>query len=187
MMQQEIDNTLEVLRRGGIILYPTDTVWGIGCDATSAEAVDKIYLLKGSVNKKGMIVLLDRPESVGRYIRRVPDVAWDLFELADKPLTLILPDGMGVAPNLIPDEGTLAVRIPRHDFCREVVRRLGHPLVSTSANFSGGTTPVGFDDIDEGIKQGVDYVVSPECECNPTRSASSIMMIGEGGEFKILR
>ena len=136
MLQEEINKAVEVLRSGGVILYPTDTVWGIGCDATNAEAVERIYKLKGSVNKKGMIVLVDEPTTVGRYIKRVPEVAWDLLELSDKPLTLILDGAVGVAPNLIPEEGSLAVRVADHDFCRGVVRRLRRGLVSTSANFS---------------------------------------------------
>lgn len=187
MIQEEVNKAVEVLRRGGVILYPTDTVWGIGCDATNAEAVEKIYRLKGSVNKKGMIVLLDTPAAVGRYIRRVPEVAYDLMELTDKPLTLILDGAVGVAENLIPEEGSLAVRVPDHDFCRRVVGRLGRPLVSTSANFSGEATPTRFADIVEGIKKGVDMVVNPAFEGKPTRKASSIMMIKEDGEFKILR
>lgn len=186
-MQEEVNKAVEVLRRGGIILYPTDTVWGIGCDATNAEAVDSIYKLKGSANKKGMIVLLDTPAAVGRYIRRVPEVAYDLMELTDKPLTLILDGAVGVAENLIPEEGSLAVRVPDHDFCRRVVGRLGRPLVSTSANFSGEATPTTFKEIVAGIKEGVDMVVNPKFEGHPTRKASSIMIIKEDGEFKILR
>lgn len=186
-MREEISRAVEVLRRGGVILYPTDTVWGIGCDATNAEAVEKIYRLKGSVNKKGMIVLVDTPANVGRYIRRIPDVAYDLMELTDKPLTLILDGAVGVAPNLIPEEGSLAIRVPDHDFCRGLVGRLGRPLVSTSANFSGEATPTTFAEIPQGIKERVDMVVSPAFEGKPTRKASSIMMIKEDGEFKILR
>lgn len=186
-MQEEIDAAVEALRKGGIILYPTDTVWGIGCDATNAEAVDKIYSLKRSVNKKGMIILSDSIDNVARYFRNVPPVAWDLFECADKPLTLILPNAAGVAANLIPPEGTLAVRVPDHEFCRRLVHRLGRPIVSTSANISGEATPQGFTDIDDRIREGVDFIVSAACEGSPTRKASSIIMLGEGGEVKIIR
>lgn len=186
-MQQEINRAAEVLRRGGIILYPTDTVWGIGCDATNAEAVEKIYALKGSVNKKGMIVLLDRVEAVGRYVSGMPEVAYDLLELSDKPLTLILEGAEGVAKNLVPEEGTLAIRVPQHDFCRRLVGKLGRPLVSTSANLSGDPTPLYFEDIDSRISEGVDMVVSPEWEGSPTRKASSIMILKANGEFKQLR
>lgn len=186
-MQEEINRALEVLRRGGIILYPTDTVWGIGCDARNADAVAKIYELKQSVNKKGMIVLVDSIDNVMRYFRDVPPVAWDLLEVADKPMTLILQGASGVAENLIPEENTLAVRVPDHEFCRILIRKLGRPLVSTSANISGEATPSGFGDIDEVIKKGVDLVVDPRYEGHPTRKASSIIMLGDGGQVKIIR
>lgn len=186
-MQEEINKAVEALRRGGIILYPTDTVWGIGCDATNAEAVAKVYALKKSENKLGMIVLLDKVENVVRYFSKVPAVAWDLFEMSDTPLTLILPGAGGVAPNLIPEEKTLAVRIPDHEFCRQLARRLGKPLVSTSANISGEPTPAYFEDIDEKIKNGVDFVVGQRFEGNPTRKSSSIIKLGEGGEVEIIR
>ena len=117
-LDEQINQALEVLRRGGIILYPTDTVWGIGCDATNPEAVGKIYALKKSENKKSMLVLLDQIEKVSLYIQKVPDVAWQLYEVADKPLTLILPEARGVAANLIPEEGTLGIRIADHEFCK---------------------------------------------------------------------
>lgn len=186
-MDEIIKEAVEVLRRGGIILYPTDTVWGIGCDATNPEAVERIYSLKRSVNKKGMIILLDRVEKVGRYFRTVPDVAWDLMELTTSPLTLIMPEAVGVAENLIPEERTLAVRVPDHDFCRRLIGRLCRPLVSTSANISGEATPTRFGDISSEIKSGVDFVVPPSCEGNPTRTASSIMMIDGTGLFKMIR
>lgn len=187
VMQEEIDRVVEVLRRGGIILYPTDTVWGIGCDATNEQAVAKIYELKRSANKKGMIVLVDTIDNVARYFRKVPAVAWDLFECADKPLTLILPSASGVASNLVPEECTLAVRVPNHEFCRKLVRRLGRPIVSTSANISGETTPAAYSEITDEIRNGVDYVVAPEYEGDATHKASSIIMLGEDGEVKIIR
>lgn len=122
-MKEEIERAVEVLRRGGIILYPTDTVWGIGCDATDETAVERVYQLKRSCNKKGMIVLTESIDRVGCYFRNVPAVAWDLLECADKPLTLILPGACGVAKNLVPEEGTLAVRVPDHAFCRNLLHR----------------------------------------------------------------
>ncbi len=186
-MREEVEKAVEVLRRGGIILYPTDTVWGIGCDATDEAAVARIYELKRSCNKKGMIVLTESIDQVGRYFKRVPAVAWDLLECADKPLTLILPGACGVAKNLIPEEGTLAVRVPDHDFCRSLLRRFGRPLVSTSANISGGTTPAGFADIAPEVRSAVDHAVDVRCEGTPTGRASSIIMLGEGGEVRIVR
>jgi L-threonylcarbamoyladenylate synthase len=186
-MQEEVNKAVETLRNGGIILYPTDTVWGIGCDATNPEAVEKIYRLKQSENKKGMIILLDKVDNVARYFNRTPDVAWDLLELSDKPLTLILPNAVGVAANLIPQEQTLAVRVADHEFCRRLIGKLGRPIVSTSANLSGEATPEGFEDITPAIKAGVDYVVNKSFEGHPTRKASSIISLGEGGEIAIIR
>ena len=186
-MQEEIEKAAAVLKRGGLILYPTDTVWGIGCDATNGEAVAKVYALKKSENKLGMIVLLDKEETVARYFGRLPDVAWDLFEYADSPLTLILPGAGGVAPNLLPPEKTLAVRIPDHEFCRQLIHKLGRPLVSTSANVSGEPAPGRFEDISAEIKEGADFIVNPVYEGKPTGKASSIIKLGMGGEIEIIR
>lgn len=186
-MHDEIEKAVETLRRGGIILYPTDTVWGIGCDATNADAVDKVYKLKRSADKKGMIVLVDSIDNVARYFRSVPPVAWDLMELSDKPLTLILPSAAGVAKNLAPPENTLAVRVPQHEFCKALIRKLGRPLVSTSANISGEPAPIGYDDIAKEIFAGVDYAVSEKFEGHPTRKPSSIIQLGEGGEVTVIR
>ena len=187
MIQEEITRALDVLRKGGLILYPTDTVWGIGCDATNEKAVQRIYELKRSENKKGMLVLVASADQAARYVDRAPEVAWQLMEVADKPLTLILPGAVGVAPNLIPEEGTLGIRVPRHAFCEGLLRRLGRPLVSTSANISGDPTPVSFDAISQEIRDGVDYVVDPDCEGEATGKASSIILLGENGEVKIIR
>ncbi len=186
-MEEAVNAALETLRRGGIILYPTDTVWGIGCDATNAAAIERISRLKGSETGKSMLVLMDSTNTLSRYFDKVPDVAWDLIELTDKPLTLILGNASGVAPALIPATGTLGVRIPNHEFCLKLMRRLGRPLVSTSANPTGVETPRGFDDIDPRIVAGVDYVVPIGCEGRPTRRASSIIQLGEKGEVKVIR
>ncbi len=186
-MQEEVARAVEVLRQGGIILYPTDTVWGLGCDATNAEAVAKIYALKRSENKKSMLVLCASADMVVRYVDRAPGIAYEVMELATTPLTLILPGAAGVAANLIPEEGTLGVRVPDHEFCRRLLRALGRPLVSTSANISGAETPVGLQDVAREIVDGVDFVVNPRFEGKPTRKASSIMAFGEGGEVKIIR
>ena len=186
-MEEAIRQALETLRRGGIILYPTDTVWGIGCDATNAAAVEKIYALKRSGEKKSMIVLVEHIDHVARYAGRMPDAAWQLFELANKPLTLILPVGGGVAANLIPEEGTLAIRVPRHEFCERLLRKLGRPLVSTSANISGEPAPLNHDDIAKEIFAGVDHAVDPEWEGRPTRKPSSIIRIGENGQVEVIR
>ncbi len=186
-MKDQIARAVQVLRSGGLILYPTDTVWGIGCDATNAEAVDKIYKLKRSVNKKSMIVLVGDIDSVGRYVNGAPAVAWDLFETATSPLTLILSGAANVAENLVPDEGTLGVRVPNHEFCRQLLHRFGRPLVSTSANISGEPAPMDFAGISEEIRSGVDMVIDPRFEGKPTGQPSSIIAIDQSGLFKIIR
>jgi L-threonylcarbamoyladenylate synthase len=186
-MKEEIFRAVEILKRGGLILYPTDTVWGVGCDATNDEAVARVYALKRSTDKHAMTMLVATIDDVGRYVRRVPEVAWQLFEVAESPLTLILPGGVGVSPALIPESGTIGIRVPKHEFCHALVRRLGRPLVSTSANISGEPTPLTFDEIPAAIRDGVDMVVSRKFEGHPTRKPSSIIMVGSGGEIKIIR
>ena len=186
-MQQEVAEAVRVLRSGGVILYPTDTVWGLGSDATDPDAVARIYRLKQSDNKKSMLVLCASADMVVRYVDRAPGIAFEVMELATKPLTLILPGAVGVAANLIPDEGTLGVRVPDHEFCRQLLRAFGRPIVSTSANISGEETPAGLQEVARGIVDGVDFVVNPRFEGKPTRRASSIIAFGEGGEVKIIR
>ena len=186
-MQEEVARAAEVLRAGGLILYPTDTVWGLGCDATNPDAVARIYRLKQSENKKSMLVLCASADMVVRYVDRAPGIAFEVMELATAPLTLILPGAVGVAENLIPEEGTLGVRVPDHEFCRRLLRVLGRPIVSTSANLSGAETPVGLQEVAREIVDGVDFVVNPRFEGRPTRRASSIIAFGGGGEVKIIR
>ena len=186
-MQKEADEAVRVMRGGGIILYPTDTVWGLGCDATNAAAVERIYRLKRSENKKSMLVLCASADMTVRYVNKAPGVAFEVMELATSPLTAILPGAAGVAENLIPEEGTLGVRIPDHEFCRRMLAGLKKPIVSTSANISGEATPVGLQDVAKEIVDGVDFVVNPRFEGKPTRKASSIIAFGEGGEVKSIR
>lgn len=186
-IEQEVAHAVDVMRHGGIILYPTDTVWGLGCDARNAEAVARIYDLKQSVNKKSMIVLCGSADMVVRYVNRAPGIAFEVMDMACSPLTLILPGATGLAENLIPEEGTLGVRIPDHDFCRRMIAALGRPVVSTSANISGEETPTTLAEVPRGIVEGVDYVVDPRFEGHPTKKASSIILFNEKGEFKIIR
>lgn len=186
-MQKAIEKCVEVLRAGGLILYPTDTVWGIGCDATNAEAVAKVYALKQSYDKHAMLCLMRDADMVVRYVNRAPGIAFEVMELSDKPLTAILPGAVGVAENLIPEAKTLGVRIPQHDFCQALLRKFGRPIVSTSANISGEATAKRLRDVDEAIVNGVDYVVNPRFEGKPTLKPSSIIAFGEGGEVEIIR
>ena len=166
-MDREIALALEILRQGGIILYPTDTVWGIGCDATNAEAVQKIYDLKQSVDKKSMLVLCKDANMVVRYVDKAPGIAFEVMEMATDPLTLILPGATGVAENLIPEEGTLGVRVPNHEFCQKLLYKFGKPIVSTSANISGEPTPRSVRDISKEIIEGVDFMVNPRFQGRP--------------------
>ena len=186
-IKTEVRRAVETLRKGGIILYPTDTVWGLGCDATDSDAVARIYALKKSADKKSMLVIVDSIDRAAVYTDRVPHVAWDLLEVADKPLTLILPGAHGISQELIPDEGTIGVRVPEHEFCRQMCRLLGRPVVSTSANISGMPAPARFDEIDPALKEGVDMVVDASLEAGATGEASSIIAIDESGAFKIIR
>ncbi len=186
-MQDAIKQCVELLRKGGLIIYPTDTVWGIGCDATNPEAVAKIYALKRSENKQAMIILCNTLDMAARYISRPPQIAFEVMEVATKPLTAIMPGGVGVAPNLIPEEGTLAIRVPEHEFCQELIRRFGKPIVSTSANISGEETPKRLNEVSREILDGVDYIISPNLEGKPTRQPSSIIKFGLDNSFEIIR
>ena len=182
-----VDEAARILKEGGLILYPTDTVWGIGCDATNEEAVQRIYTLKRSENKHSMLVLCPSADAIVRYVNRAPGIAFEVLEMATSPLTLILPGATGVAKNLIPEEGTLGVRVPDHEFCRLLLRKLGRPIVSTSANISGEKTPRTLPEIAPEIVEGVDYVVNPRFQGRPTGKASSIIAFGENGEVQVIR
>lgn len=186
-MQKAIEEAVRVLRDGGLILYPTDTVWGIGCDATNAGAVERIYALKRSQNKKSMLVLCQSADMVARYVHRAPAIAYEVMQMATSPLTLILPGAGGLAENLIPDEGTLGVRVPDHAFCQGMLARLGRPIVSTSANLSGEPTPARLPEVAREIIDGVDLVIDPRYEGKPTGKASSILLFEQDGSFRIIR
>jgi L-threonylcarbamoyladenylate synthase len=186
-MKEQIEKAVEVLRRGGVILYPTDTVWGLGCDAANGEAVERIYRLKHSHDKKGMLILAGSPDMAARYTSTAPEVAWQLFEMADKPLTLILPGAAGVAENLVPEEKTIGIRIPRQEFCQALLRRFGRAVVSTSANVSGEPAPGDFTAISNEIRAGVDLIIDPSLAKGATGRPSSIIALGVGGEIKIIR
>ncbi len=186
-LDQTIAEIVQILRSGGIILYPTDTVWGIGCDATNEEAVAKIYALKRNEDKKSMLVLCNNANMVVRYVNRAPAIAFEVMEMSQKPLTAILPGAVGLAPNLIPEDKTLGIRIPEHEFCEKLLYRFGRPIVSTSANISGEATPKRFNEIDREIVEGVDYVVHPRFEGKPTRQPSSIILFEEDSTIRVIR
>ncbi|MBQ5594096.1 MAG: threonylcarbamoyl-AMP synthase [Alistipes sp.] len=186
-MQKAVDKCIEILRAGGLILYPTDTVWGIGCDATNEEAVAKVYALKRSEDKHSMLCLMRDADMIVRYVNKAPGIAFEVMELSDKPLTAILPGAVGVAPSLIPETQTLGVRIPQHEFCQALLRKFGKPIVSTSANISGEPAAKRLKEVAQEIIDGVDYVVNPRFEGKPTLKPSSIIAFGEGSEIEIIR
>ncbi len=186
-LADEIKKTVEVLRSGGIILYPTDTIWGIGCDATNPEAVAKIYKLKQREDSKSMIVLVDQAGRIPSYVSEMPDLAWDLIELADKPLTIIYPKAKNLATNIAAADGSIGIRVANHEFCNKLIGRFGKPIVSTSANISGKPFPKSFHDIDEAIKEGVDHIVSDEFDHPVSDKPSGIIMLGVNGEIKVIR
>ena len=196
-MKEEIQKALEVLRKGGIILYPTDTVWGIGCDATDPEAVAKIYAIKNREDSKSLVLLASDMDMVCRYVKEVPEMAVQLVEVNDKPMTIIYPGAVAgdagarqsnhcLAYNTVAEDGTVGIRVPMMDFCQQLAR-LGRPLVSTSANISGEQTPRRFAEISESIKTAVDHVVDPALERNSTGKASSIIKVGLDYSIEIIR
>jgi len=186
-MDNEIKVVLEILNKGGLILYPTDTIWGIGCDATNKEAVDKIYKIKQREDSKSMLVLVDNEYRLQQYTIEIPEIAYQLIEVSDKPLTIIYPGAKNLADNLISDDGSIGIRITNDDFCQKLLGRFKKPLVSTSANISGKNSPATFSDIEEEIKNSVDYVVNWRQDDHRPAIPSSIIKLGVGGEIKIIR
>lgn len=185
-MQEEISKAYEILKEGGIILYPTDTVWGIGCDATNAEAVAKIYKLKQREESKSMIVLMNGEKMIYNVFKEIPEVAWEILDISDKPTTLILDNPRNVAANLIAPDKSLGMRLVKEPFCFKLLERLKKPLVSTSANISGKPTPLTFSEISPEILNGVDYVVNLH-RGNPASKPSSIIKIGNNLQVKVIR
>jgi L-threonylcarbamoyladenylate synthase len=186
-MIEDIEKACEVLRAGGLILYPTDTIWGIGCDATNDEAVRKVYELKQRVDSRAMLVLIDSPARLTTYVADVPDVAWDLIEIADKPLTIIFSNARNLSEKLSAEDGSIGIRITREEFSRRLCERFRKPVVSTSANVSGEVFPSFFSEISATIRNGVDYIVKYRQDDTRETQPSTIIKLGEGGLFKIIR
>lgn len=184
---EEIKAAVDILKTGGIILYPTDTVWGIGCDATNPEAVAKVYALKKRADSKSLITLVADMDMIGKYVKVIPEVAINLIEVNDKPMTIVYPGAVNLAPNVIAEDGSVAIRIPMSEFCRELVRRFRKPVVSTSANFSGEPAPALYEEISMDIINSVDWVADPYLEEGATGKASQIIKVGLKGEIEIIR
>ncbi|WEK20092.1 MAG: L-threonylcarbamoyladenylate synthase [Candidatus Pedobacter colombiensis] len=187
MLRTEIEKALAVLKDGGVILYPTDTVWGLGCDATNEQAVAKINDIKGRAADKSFIILLDTDAKLQSYVSEIPDVAYDLIEYAENPLTLVFPGAKNLAKNVINADGSIGIRIAKHDFCQQLIQRFRKPITSTSANISGSPTPLFFDDISDEIKERVDYIVDWEQELKTNKKPSTIMKLAPGGQFSFIR
>jgi L-threonylcarbamoyladenylate synthase len=186
-MIDDIIKSVEILRGGGVILYPTDTIWGIGCDATNPEAVDRIYRLKKRSDRKSMLVLMKNESWLYQYIKQIPEIAWQLIEVSDKPLTIIYPGAKNLASNLVAENGSIGIRIPNDEFCIKLLNRFRKPIVSTSANVSGQNAPAYFQEITPEIKDGVDYIVCWKQNDKIKSSPSSVIELGLGGVIRVIR
>lgn len=183
----DIKQALEVLRAGGLILYPTDTLWGIGCDATNPAAVERVYQLKERDQSKSLIVLLDNDNKLSGYVNEVPDVAYQLIEYTERPLTIVYSDAKNLAPNLIANDGSIGIRIVNHPFCSPLLQRFRKPIVSTSANLSGQPSPKNFTEISPEVISNVDYIVQYGQDDERRNQASMVMRLEPGGKFSFLR
>lgn len=186
-MKTEITKSLKVLKSGGNILYPTDTVWGIGCDATNNKAVANIFAIKKRAEKKSFIILLDSVDKLKEYVKDIPPQVSDLILNYNRPLTIVFPGAKNLAKNLISDDGSIAIRVVRHDFCKKLIKEFGKPIVSTSANISGTATPILFKDITTYIKEKVNYVVDFDQYKQSPVSPSTVIKIDKKGNYEILR
>ena len=175
------------MREGGVILYPTDTIWGIGCDATNEDAVRRVYEIKQRQDSKAMLVLVDSSVKVDFYVRDVPEVAWDLIDLADKPLTIIYSGARNLAANLLAEDGSVGIRVTNEDFSKRLCQQFRKAIVSTSANISGQPSPKNFSEISEEVKSAVDYIVGYRQEEMSNSKPSSIIKLDKGGVIKIIR
>ncbi len=202
-VNEVLEAALKVLKEGGTILYPTDTVWGIGCDATDAEAVARIFSIKHRSDSKSLVLLACSMDQVAKYVKEIPPMAIDLVEVNDRPMTLVYPGAIAypapaegeearsdrhhLAWNAVAGDGSVGIRIPMMEFCRQLAYRLGRPIVSTSANISGQAAPKKFTEVSEEIRNAVDYVVDARLEAGSTKTPSQIIKIGLGGEVEVIR
>lgn len=186
-MNDDIKKALEVLQNGGIILYPTDTIWGLGCDATNEGAVEKIYSVKQRSDSKSLLVLVDSANRIPQYVDTMPDMAWDLIELTNKPITIIYSKAKNLPQNLIAIDGSIGIRVASDEFCQKLIQRFKKPIVSTSANISGELSPGNFSEISKAVKSKVDYIVEHRQDDFSKASPSGIIKLGPGSEVKVIR
>jgi len=184
---EDVAKAVEILRSGGIILYPTDTIWGIGCDATNTASVNRIYEIKKRQDTKSMLVLMENPNLLTSYIAEVPEIAWELIDVADSPLTIIYPRAKNLAANLLATDGSIGIRITNEAFTQQLIQRFRKPIVSTSANISGQKSPQNFAEISDEIKQSVDYIVGFRQDDRTKSNPSGIIKLGVGGQIEIIR
>ncbi|HNQ66803.1 MAG TPA: L-threonylcarbamoyladenylate synthase [Bacteroidales bacterium] len=186
-MKEIVFEALSVLKKGGIILYPTDTIWGLGCDATNESAVASIYAIKQRDKSKRMLILVDSVEMLEKYTSFVPDIAYKLIEVTDKPLTIIYPKARNLPKNLIATDGSIGIRVVKNEFCQALITELKNPITSTSANLAGQTSPLGFFSISNEIKMAADYIVPLHLEEFSTSKSSDIIRVDKNGQIEILR
>ena len=178
---------IQTLKSGGVLLYPSDTIWGLGCDVRNDQAIDKILELKNRPASKGLIVLISKMEQLSEYVEQVPDLAWDLVEFAEDPLTIIYPKGKNVSPSLLGPDGSIAIRLVKDEFCKGLIYRYQRAIVSTSANLSGDPSPLNFAGIALSIVDGVDYVLKNPAGEGAAKKASKIVQLGLHGDYKLIR
>ncbi|MGM0378097.1 MAG: L-threonylcarbamoyladenylate synthase [Bacteroidota bacterium] len=185
--KEDLKKAVEVLQNGGLILYPTDTIWGIGCDATNPEAVKKVYDLKQRADSKSMLVLVENEVRLDSYVEKVPEMAYELIDLSEKPITIIYPQGKNLAQNLLAEDGSIGIRVTREDFSKGLCQKFRKPVVSTSANISGEAAPKNFDDISQKVIEGVDYVVRYRQDEKSAPAPSGIIKLGVDGQVQVMR
>lgn len=187
-MQNLYSDAIASLKSGGVILYPSDTIWGLGCDARMDASIEKIFAIKNRPENKGLILLISKIEQLNEYVEQVPEIAWDLVDFAEEPLTVIYPKGKNVSPHLLGPEGSIAIRLVKDEFCKGLVYRYQRGIVSTSANLSGEPSPRSFGEITNQIKEQVDYILeNPMLKSNPKAKPSKIVQLGLGGEYTLIR
>ncbi len=185
--KNEIEKCLQILKEGGLILYPTDTIWGIGCDATNSKAIQKIYKLKNRSDKKALIILVADKQDIFNYVNDPPQKIFDHLKTAINPTTVIYPDAKNLPSNLINEDGSIAIRIVKDDFCRSLLHQFKKPIVSTSANISGAPSPKNFTEVSDEIKNGVDYIVQHRQDDMNSCESSSIIKLNSDGEIEVIR
>lgn len=187
LILKEVENAIKVLEKGGVILYPTDTIWGIGCDATNKFAVEKIYHIKRREKNKSMIVLLDSIDQLNNYVNNIPSIAYEMIAKAERPITIIYPEAKNLAENIIASDGSIAIRIPDNKFCQQLIKIYGKPIISTSANFSGEPSAVNFINISVNLLSQMDYIVQLNQNIIIQTKPSRIVKLNSNGSFIVIR